>query len=587
MDISIVGPGQLLTAVRSVVAESEQSLLCVAFANEAGIRLLEPALKNGPDRVRLLSTTVFGDTTAAALGHAAALGVQVRTLNLPRGTYHPKVYIGARADRISALVGSANLTSGLLRNIEAAAVLAGNNHEASLIDLQELAESWWTHPAATPWVGNVEVPLHDNFVADLWGHLQRSVHPGMTVLTLSDARPNRVMEVGPTALWVETERSRGQRRGAQEVPAWMFNIAWDYLASHGSLSNTTLLNDLNVHRSSVVCAVLALLAPVEVVSRRPIVLALKPASATFEAADAAARYGTASPAQPPQPPFRVHASSEVVEAWSTDRLPFDPKGWRREFRDGLRDALVNLEVRDDDLLHAVYSSADQSFCDVENVLLYNVGMAAFAGHMRSGLQVERRFAVPAAAQRQGDAHHHRYAAVAANNGLTHWTRSGVLAMWSDVRWPTRPLKAADWWYALRRADVKVFGRLDPKAFFGVDIVLSGPPSLPSGLHNVLKPMLDGVIAALQRHDGSNLDTVATRLAEELDAEPERVFNLLTTDAVDVVGESQLVRPYRAGLQWNPADDRCVAVRLRRVAKGDDVKVQGELFTVERRAEVSA
>lgn len=37
----------------------------------------------------------------------------------------------------------------------------------------------------------------------------------------------------------------------------MFNLAWDYLQTHGSLTNQTLLNELRVHRSSAVFAILA------------------------------------------------------------------------------------------------------------------------------------------------------------------------------------------------------------------------------------------------------------------------------------------------------------------------------------------
>ena len=50
---------------------------------------------------------------------------------------------------------------------------------------------------------------------------------------------------------------------AASIPAWMFNIAWDYLRARGELSNKTLLNDLRVMRSSAVCAILACVSGVE------------------------------------------------------------------------------------------------------------------------------------------------------------------------------------------------------------------------------------------------------------------------------------------------------------------------------------
>lgn len=581
VEFSIATSGQLLGAVRAVVAHNDEALLCVAFANEAGIRLLEPALKRGADRVRLLSTTVFGGTTAAALSHASALGVQVRTLNLPGGTYHPKLYIGSREDRTSALLGSANLTSGLLRNIEVAALLSGQSADPSLAELRDLAEGWWDHPATAPWSDALEAPLADAFVPDLWEQLQRTIEPVMTVLTLADAQPNRVVEVTPTALWIETERSRSLGRGAQEVPAWMFNIAWDYLVSHRSLRNTFLLNDLNVHRSSLVCAVLALLPPVTVDSRRPIRLVLTEAPVEFRAAQSRGPYVAAR--EPERQDYVLEASSTIVEAWSTTRLPFEPTGWRKEFRQRLRSSLAELEVPAGQLLHAVYASLDRSFCDVENVLLYNVGMATFAGKLSSGLQIERSFAVPPApeAKHTPFAHYHRYGSVAAEPGFEEWTSKNLVAEVSGIAWPRRAMKAADWWYAARSGAISAAAAIEAGVPFGMDIVITGPAVLPSGLHNVLKPLLDGVIAALQHHDGTNLDIVSERLAVGLGCPAQEVADLLSAPGAAVLGATRLVRPYRDGVQWNPADDRCVAIRVQHVIDAGRPTVGGQVFPVER------
>ncbi len=52
----------------------------------------------------------------------------------------------------------------------------------------------------------------------------------------------------------------------------MFNLAWDRLRTHGTLSNSELLNDLRVHRSSAVCAILARLPQIQRVAGKEIVL---------------------------------------------------------------------------------------------------------------------------------------------------------------------------------------------------------------------------------------------------------------------------------------------------------------------------
>jgi hypothetical protein len=67
-------------------------------------------------------------------------------------------------------------------------------------------------------------------------------------------------------------RSRVRAGGAEPIPAWMFNLAWDRLRTLGMLSNVVLLDDLRVHRSSAVCAMLARLPRVERVPGKEIVL---------------------------------------------------------------------------------------------------------------------------------------------------------------------------------------------------------------------------------------------------------------------------------------------------------------------------
>jgi HKD family nuclease len=274
--VTVPPPGGLLQAVRATVDTADEALLCVAFANEAGVNLLAPALERAGRRMRLLSTTAFGGTTAAALDRAAALGADVRVLNLPRGTYHPKLYLVWHGDDARALVGSANLTSGLLRNAEVAVVLSGRADAAALAQLREVAEGWWTHPAALPWTPEIPAAAGDVFAPDLWGQLEASLASGMTVPTVVERKPNRIVQLILSGVWIETTRSRDRGRGAELVPAWMLNIAWDYLAANGQLTNRYLLagDGLNVKRSSAVCALLAQLPSVEVTGLRPIELTL-------------------------------------------------------------------------------------------------------------------------------------------------------------------------------------------------------------------------------------------------------------------------------------------------------------------------
>lgn len=253
----------LLHAVRTTLAEAEEAFLCVAFVQEKGVHLIEKELeelRRRRVRARLLVTTTFQTTSTPALGMARRLGLEVRVLNPGSGsTFHPKLYLGRSGRDARAVIGSANLTGGLASNLEAAVSLTGRASEPPLAHAWSWVEALWEDRRVAPWLPEAvaesgEETLDPQLHALIAAEWRRD--PVFRTLGPSP-KPNLVIDVTPSAVYVETERSRRERGGATEIPAWMFNLAWDHLRTHGSLSNRTLLNDLRVHRSSAVCAILA------------------------------------------------------------------------------------------------------------------------------------------------------------------------------------------------------------------------------------------------------------------------------------------------------------------------------------------
>ncbi len=265
-----------LIAVRRVVDGADEALFGVAFVQHRGVNLLEHELKTVA-RARLITTTVFGSTTAQGLAAAQSLGLEVRVLNPSRGTFHPKLYIARHGDTTAAAVGSANLTSGLVANVEAGAILRGSRSAQPLVRLWELAESWWEHVDAVAWSPERVVAAPEVLAPDLLAAIIASLSTERVVRTIADGKENWVRDVTPDGVWVETHRSRAQKRPPQLVEAWMIQIAWDWLEAHGRITAKFLVADdgLNVKRSSFVCALLARLPNVEIVSRRPIELRLR------------------------------------------------------------------------------------------------------------------------------------------------------------------------------------------------------------------------------------------------------------------------------------------------------------------------
>jgi hypothetical protein len=258
-----------------VLDGADEARLGVAFVQQRGVNLLERQLA-GLSSSRLVATTVFGSTTAQGLAAARALGLSVRVLNPRRGTFHPKLYVARHGDQLAAAVGSANLTSGLVANVELVAVARGPADAPPLRRLWELADSWWDHEDAVDWSPERVVAPAEVLEPALLAAIEAAVAVDPEVVTISDCRVNRIHEVTADGVWVETQRAREAGRPPQFVPAWMIQITWDRLQAHGRLSNRFLLADdgLNVKRSSFMCALLARPEGVEVGSVRPIELLL-------------------------------------------------------------------------------------------------------------------------------------------------------------------------------------------------------------------------------------------------------------------------------------------------------------------------
>lgn len=251
--------GSLLRSVRSTIETADELLICVAFMSESGVELLAKEFTEAKRRgvtPRVLVTTSFGTTDATALSRADRLGLQVRIYNPSSGTFHPKLYLGRSASATRAFVGSANMTYGLTGNVEAGLSFEGSARHSVLRSAWDWASRLWDandvvveYPALTS-----RAPKAERFDATLYPLLTREIAKNPKFFSLPRKKVNVVTDVSETGLLVQTERSAP---ASEAVPAWMFNIAWSHLRLHGELTNDKLLNELRVHRSSAVRAILA------------------------------------------------------------------------------------------------------------------------------------------------------------------------------------------------------------------------------------------------------------------------------------------------------------------------------------------
>ncbi len=263
--------------------------------------------------------------------------------------------------------------------------------------------------------------------------------------------------------------------------------------------------------------------------------------------------------------FLVRRSPDVVEGWATRRLPFEPRGWQLEYRDALRIALARLEPSVGGCLTATYTAEDAARCDVENVLLYNVGHGAFSHLPLQRIRLRRQIGVPAEPTEPlgPGLHHHRYAVSHEPPGRE---AARLIAVAHDVPL-SMPLKVESVWLQASRRLSTARELLSPDRPLQLTVDIHRPErsSRPT-LMALTKGVIDGFMAAVSAHDGRDMATISARLTDRLGVRLSDIVVALQPSSPAPLGVRRLLWPFGSFVQWNPADDRLDRIDLR-VSKG--------------------
>lgn len=270
-------------------------------------------------------------------------------------------------------------------------------------------------------------------------------------------------------------------------------------------------------------------------------------------------------------------AAQRIDAWSKFRLPFEPKGVKKQFRDELAASIRQLSPPvPGTVLHATYSSAARERADLENVLLYNVGCAPFRALARQGLVIERAFTRPSGGGEPAWDHHSRYGLGAAV--FEQW-RSGDPILEARSSGTGRvPRTAAEFWAATKAGTILRHGDGAVRPELGIRMLVTGMAVGGINWTARIKPLLDGVASALHVFVGPDLDSVSERASLALGLPGETVTGWLTDGTSAALGAKRFVWPFRQSLQWSPDDDRFVAIAV--VATATDRPgwhVSAELF----------
>jgi hypothetical protein len=116
------------------------------------------------------------------------------------------------------------------------------------------------------------------------------------------------------------------------------------------------------------------------------------------------------------------------------------------------------------------------------------------------------------------------------------------------------------WWAVKQSR-PVVTRVSAGRPFASLLRLTGPPTPPRNLADDIKPLFDGVISAFHCQSASLPHEVGERLATRLLLDRKDVDAALADAEGAVLGPRNLIHLRATGVQWNPADDLCVAGEL--------------------------
>lgn len=267
-------------------------------------------------------------------------------------------------------------------------------------------------------------------------------------------------------------------------------------------------------------------------------------------------------------PYVIRSTRGCVELWSALRLPYQPRGWLLDMRNDLCRALGDFSRTSSGRLYAVYSAADDgALVDTENVLLFNVGDTTLRPLLARSVTFERSYHVPPHPPEigvaEGQALHYQRYSEARDDSFGFWTPGKLLSAFCNV--PVESVAAAPVWNAIRECAAPPIETATAPTRFLIKVqIIDTRESRPTtSLVDIVKPVLDGIISAYHSHIHEGQGVAE---AQRLEAAGIGTARILQDQLLDrrwaALGARRLLWPFgKTGVQWNPADDFCVAAHI--------------------------
>lgn len=244
--------------------------------------------------------------------------------------------------------------------------------------------------------------------------------------------------------------------------------------------------------------------------------------------------------------FIVETTDHHVVAWSTKAVSFGPKDWSNDLRLELLAGIRALGGGVPMWLAVEVWDGLGRVLDLENAVMYNMGLREFAPFLRSGLWFRRHTEsfLPERELAGGPVKaQYRYAIVEPPDARTARSDSGRVSFSFRAQ---RPSDVKTTWLAARAAVSVLDGSVD-LSVGRLGLRVAGPRGLVAGS---VKPLLDGIVSALHVASTEDVLTLSTLVRWGLD-DAER---LVSSGAAPLGVRSLIVLQGPNRPAWNPADD---------------------------------
>lgn len=243
----------------------------------------------------------------------------------------------------------------------------------------------------------------------------------------------------------------------------------------------------------------------------------------------------------------------MIRAYAEERLNFEPKDWRKEFKKDLSNAIREF-IPGGEFLKAKLITSEEDFFDVENVMFYNLGTANF-----KKLDTKRVwFSLERVENSHTGKYIHEYSSVDSFSEI----KGEVIAEWSNiiVEKPTTSRKPLDYWITFKQSKSIKTNCSNYCGDFGVSIEISKPRNEVINITNIQKPLLDGIISVF--HKTASVDNgVIEYTASKTSYSAEDIKGFLSNNKIAVLPQRDIIQKYREGIKWNPQDEKCTDVRI--------------------------